>query len=185
MLKNLRLCLNLSFLHLKPDFRYSSWSFVSWSGLEPRINLQLTGKISLEFDSNSSLLLEYGRNVREMPARVSWKLGLMRSLVGSGLKKQHSHFAGLTGSRHFTDPEYFEMVEGNLDGVSSFQAAFNGSGEEDQMHRRKTLGNASPQHFRQGGDTNAFVPSTFAWHKVNLVTSSSVLLFFFTTWSQW
>jgi len=29
-------------------------------GLEQRINLQLTGKISLKLDSNSSLLLEYG-----------------------------------------------------------------------------------------------------------------------------
>jgi len=28
-------------------------------GVEPRINLQLTNKISLELDSNSCLLLEY------------------------------------------------------------------------------------------------------------------------------
>jgi len=32
-------------------------------------------------------------------------------------------------------------------------------------------------------DTNAFI-RTFAWHKVNLLSSSSVILFF-TTWSQW
>jgi len=29
-------------------------------GIESQINLKLTGKISLELDSNSSLLLEYG-----------------------------------------------------------------------------------------------------------------------------
>jgi len=41
--------------------RYSSLSFVrlSW-GIEQRINLQLTGKISPKLDSNSSLILEYG-----------------------------------------------------------------------------------------------------------------------------
>jgi len=38
--------------------------------------------------------------------------------------------------------------------------------------------NTSPQYFRQG-DTTVMLPPTFAWHKVNLLSSSSVLLFFF------
>jgi len=59
MQKIFRLCLYFYFLHLKPDFRSLSLSFVSKVGVEPRINLQLTDKISLELDSNLSLLLEY------------------------------------------------------------------------------------------------------------------------------
>jgi len=54
MQKLFSLCLYLSFLHLKPDFRNSSLSSVRLSRVEPRINLQLTGKISLKLDSNSS-----------------------------------------------------------------------------------------------------------------------------------
>jgi len=45
----------------KPDFKYSSLSFVRISGTELRINLQLAGKILLKLDSTSSLLWEYGR----------------------------------------------------------------------------------------------------------------------------
>jgi len=51
----------------QPDFRYwysnSSLSFVrlSWGRITDTVNLQLTGKISFKLDSNSRLLLEYGR----------------------------------------------------------------------------------------------------------------------------
>jgi len=38
---------------------YSGLSFVRLSLIGRQINLQLTGKISLNLDSNSSLLLEY------------------------------------------------------------------------------------------------------------------------------
>jgi len=39
-------------------------------------------------------------------------------------------------------------------------------------------GEASPQYFHQGG-TNAFVLPTFAWHKVNLLSSSLVTFIYF------
>jgi len=39
--------------------RYSSLSFVRLLGIETGMNLQLTGKGSLKFNFNSSLLLEY------------------------------------------------------------------------------------------------------------------------------
>jgi len=51
----------VSSLHTALDIKYSSVSFSLKIGLEPRINTQLTGKISLELDSILSLLLEYGR----------------------------------------------------------------------------------------------------------------------------
>jgi len=51
----------LSFLYLKLDFKYSSFKFSDLVSVEPKINLQLTGKISLKLDSNLSLLLEYGQ----------------------------------------------------------------------------------------------------------------------------
>jgi len=53
--KLFRLCLLLSFLHLKPNFKVLKFEFC-------RINLQLTGKSSLDsWTPNSSLLfLEYG-----------------------------------------------------------------------------------------------------------------------------
>jgi len=56
------LCLYLSFLHLKPDFKYTSLNFVRlrW-GKTSTDKLEITGKISLELDSNSSLLVEYAR----------------------------------------------------------------------------------------------------------------------------
>jgi len=37
-------------------------SLGGYFGVEQQINLQLTGKTSLKLDSNSRLLLEYGRN---------------------------------------------------------------------------------------------------------------------------
>jgi len=37
------------------------WVFSDQVRVELQINLQLTGKISLKLDTNSSLLLEYGR----------------------------------------------------------------------------------------------------------------------------
>jgi len=40
-----------------------------------------------------------------------------------------------------------------------------------------------PPNIFATGNTNAFL-STFTWHKVNLLSSSSVLYFFYTTWSQ-
>jgi len=43
----------------QPNFRYSSLNFVRLVWVEPQINLQLTGKISLKLDFNSSLLLKY------------------------------------------------------------------------------------------------------------------------------
>jgi len=53
------LCFYLnSFFHLKPDFRYTQVGVLSDL---VGVYLQLTGKISLELDFNSSLLLEYGR----------------------------------------------------------------------------------------------------------------------------
>jgi len=42
----------ISFLHLKPDFKYSSLSFARINRVESRINLHLSGKISLELDFN-------------------------------------------------------------------------------------------------------------------------------------
>jgi len=54
--------LYLLFLSFKPNFikPNSSLSFVRLSWDRIMDNLQLTGKISLELDSNSSFLLEYG-----------------------------------------------------------------------------------------------------------------------------
>jgi len=51
-------------------------------GIEPRINLQLTGKISLKLDSNSSLLLEYGHKCRIQLVHVLYPLmcSVFRSL---------------------------------------------------------------------------------------------------------
>jgi len=53
--------LYFSFFRLKPNFRYSNLSFVRLSWGRITENLQITGKVSLELDSNSSLLLENGR----------------------------------------------------------------------------------------------------------------------------
>jgi len=51
------------FLHLKPDFSYSGFSFAKLSWGQTTNNLHLTGKISLKLISNSSLLLEFDRTV--------------------------------------------------------------------------------------------------------------------------
>jgi len=49
-----------SFLHLKPDFRYilvvEFHVFSDLVRVEPKINLQLTGKNSIKLDSNYSFL---------------------------------------------------------------------------------------------------------------------------------
>jgi len=46
----------------KTELQVLKFKFLSdYIGVEQRIKLQLTGKISLKLDSNSSLLLEYGR----------------------------------------------------------------------------------------------------------------------------
>jgi len=61
--KNLRLCLYLSFLHLKPDIRYSSLSFVRLSSDKTiYTHLQLTGKTSLALDSQ----LKFAFRIRQL-----------------------------------------------------------------------------------------------------------------------
>jgi len=46
---------------------------------------------------------ELGNGVECKGGASQSELGLMRGLMGSALKKQHSHFAELTGRRHFRD----------------------------------------------------------------------------------
>jgi len=62
--KNFCLCLYL-FYALKAKLQIVKFEFCQVKlRVELRINLQLTGKMSLKLDSNSSLLLEYGCKYR-------------------------------------------------------------------------------------------------------------------------
>jgi len=79
--------LRLSFLHLKPDFRYPSLSFVRSVGVASHISLQLTGRISLKLDSNSCLLLEYGRETGSYYPTSFWEMGVWRHFNSTLLKR--------------------------------------------------------------------------------------------------
>jgi len=49
-------------MHLKSGHKLKfEFCQLSWSRITDKLNLQLTGKISLKFDFSSSLRLEYGR----------------------------------------------------------------------------------------------------------------------------
>jgi len=62
--KVFRLCLYLSYLHLKQDLLNFEFCQIKLGvEVESQTNLQSIGNISLKLDSNLSLLLEYGRKI--------------------------------------------------------------------------------------------------------------------------